>query len=158
MAIVAASAVGFSIGDAVDAHRSTAPPKIVTSVVNKSVINRYWTNMGQMIGSCKVGTKGSTCSISTGKTATRSVSLAYGMTRGAVTASLGIDAATSVSVGTSCSSPPLPAGRIYRAYPIGEKWQYKIQKITYVGIGLSKTQKTGWLTAFNPSRTHIYCV
>lgn len=156
--VIATAVTGGAVDGRVGAGRQAAYPQVLTSVVNKSIVNGYWTNMGQVIGSCKVGTSGSKCTISSGKSATRTVDLAFGISRGAVTGSLGIKNGSTVSVSTSCSSPPLAAGRVYRAYPIGQKWQYKVKKITHLGVGLTQTQTSGLLTAFNPSSTHIYCV
>ncbi|GAA3637511.1 hypothetical protein GCM10022200_21060 [Microbacterium awajiense] len=131
-------------------------------VVNASK-STYYTNFGQVVGSCKALTTGTTCTISKGKTATRTIGTSLGYTRSGVAASLNMSSASSVTISVSCTSPVLKAGQTFYAYPVGDRWSYRIKKDTiysYTNTGTiykTTTEYSNYLTAFNPYASSIAC-
>lgn len=116
----------------------------------------------KVIASCKVTTTGGKCAISSGKTATRTIQLSLGASRGDVSAGLNISSATSVSTTVGCHSPALRAGQIWKARALGTKYSYRLQKQQAykprIGPTSWKTVGTsGFLTAYNPYRSGISC-
>lgn len=131
-------------------------PVSATAVVNKSRVSTSYTSPTSF-ASCKIGTKGGTCNISSGKSATRTVDVSLGISRSGVTSSLGISDSQSVSIGVACSSPPLAAGATWRAYAVGNRYQYKVRKVTTIGFAIVSDVTSGWLYAFDPNPARIYC-
>lgn len=129
-------------------------------VVNKGINNRNYINKKQIIGHCITVTAGGYCTISSSLSATRTVSLAFSATRCNVTSQLGISNAVSQTVSVSCTSPRLAKGQRWVAYPVGVRWQYKIHEWVHEtgpnGVDYN-VGTSGWLNAFNPSRTSIAC-
>ncbi|OII18411.1 hypothetical protein BIV01_02375 [Curtobacterium sp. MCBA15_013] len=127
------------------------------AVVSNSLVNKRYTNWNQTIGGCR-GPKGATCTASVQQSATVSVQTAYGITRGAVTASLGITNEKSVAYSTSETSPVFPKnGAFFGCSPIGKYYQYKIKKTTKYTYYPTKTETSGWRHAFVPSKNLIDC-
>lgn len=156
--IGALSGLVLTVGMSVPASAHTG---VQTWVIDKSktasVVNR-----GQVIAQCSVGTSGSTCTISSGKTATRTINYTLGMARALVASSLGISSAETVSISTSCTSPVMSAGQVWKAYPVGDRWSYRIHKrtTTYSNQGVvqsTKNEYSGRLNAFNPYSAGIHC-
>lgn len=151
-----------------DSTSASTGPKVVSrgktnahittyAVVNKSLVNKRYTNWNQTIGGCR-GPKGATCTASVQQSATVSVQTAYGISRGAVTASLAITSDTSVSYNTSETSPVFPKnGAFFGCSPIGKYYQYKIKKTTKYTYYPTKTETSGWRHAFVPSKNLIDC-
>ena len=127
------------------------------SIVNKSVVSTNWTNRSQIVGSCKVSTTGSSCTITSGKSATVTVNASLGATQKWVAGQLGISAGKTITITTSCSSPPLKAGSEYRAAAVGTRYQYKVKKSTHMDGRIVSSTTSGWLYAFNPNPTRIHC-
>lgn len=127
------------------------------SVVNKSTLSTNWTNMSQIVGSCKVSTSGSTCSITSGKSATVTVSTSLGATQKFVSGQLGISAGKTVTITTSCTSPKMSAGSEYRAAAVGTRYRYKVKKDTRMDGRVVSSTTSGWLYAFSPNPTRIHC-
>lgn len=144
----------------------TSVPASAHTGINYYAVNKSKTansiNFAQLLASCSVGTSGATCTISKGKTATRTISLSLGASRGVIASQLGISADTSVSVSTSCTSPVMSAGQVWKAYPVGDRWSYRIHKRTTVynnqGFVQSTTNEySAYLSAFNPYSASIHC-
>ncbi|WP_143938863.1 hypothetical protein [Tessaracoccus rhinocerotis] len=120
-------------------------------VVDKSKTLNY-VNRGQVLASCKALNTGVTCSISKGASSTRTVQLGMTMKRAEITGSLGISSAATVSVNVTCTSPTMYSGQVFKAFPMGERHRYKVQRESLLGI-----EKTGWLYAFNPTVNGFAC-
>lgn len=133
------------------------PPVYTREVINKSKVSNSYVNRSNRLGSCTVGSTGSVCTISRTESATRSIDLSLGITRGAVSASLGISAAQSVSTAVSCTSPAMNAGQTWSAYPRGDRWSYNVRKKTILGGSVVNTETSGTLYAFNPRANDVYC-
>jgi hypothetical protein len=111
----------------------------------------------QVLASCTVAVAGATCTITSGKTATRTIAYTFGATREGVATSLNISAASSVTLSVSCTSPPLSAGGSWRAKPRGTKYTYKIRELTYVDAIIVSQRDSAYLNAYNPTANAIYC-
>lgn len=112
----------------------------------------------KLIGSCLIGLSGSTCTVTKGKDATRSIDLSLGITRGAVASGLGIGSSNSVSVSVGCTSPALPQGTQYKAYAMGTQYYYKVNRWYVDDFGRTSNRTTsGTLLAEDPYQTQIYC-
>ena len=98
-----------------------------------------WIDYTQAIGSCS--SAGGTCTIAKGHTATTTIEVSTGITRGEIAAGLGISASESVTVDVSCSSPVLKPGETWTAYPRGTRYDYAIMMTSNVpgheGAGIS---------------------
>ena len=94
------------------------------------------------------------CSISTTTSVTRTVGLAFGLTRSVVTAKLGISNATTASITVSCKAPK-QSGRSYLvAYAEGYRYNYRVQRKTYDYYGTLKNTEEMTLVAFDPKGVH----
>jgi len=51
----------------------------------------------------------------------------------------------------------MKAGEVWRAYAVGSRYRYKAKKVTMIGYVVAKTEKSGWLYAFNPRAADIHC-
>lgn len=135
------------------------PPVTTRTVVNKTTLSTKYTDKSRQISRCTVYTTGGTCSISKGKSATRTIQTSLGITRNAVASSLSISAASTVSLTASCNSPVLKSGQSWVAWAQGTRYKYKVQTKVWVGgkqqPGLGQT--SGWLYAFNPNPGYISC-
>lgn len=127
------------------------------SVINKSTVSTNWTNRSQVIGSCKVSRSGTSCTISSGTTATVTVATSLGASKALVSGSLGLSAGKSITVNTSCTSPNLSAGETFRAAAVGTRYQYKVRKVTRMDGRVVTDQTSGWLYAFKPNSSRIHC-
>jgi hypothetical protein len=153
---VAAAALSAAV-QLVPTDGSPYPPPILTrlTVVYKSAIsNQIGT---RVFASCLIQYDGANCTITTGKSVSREVQLAFGMTWAAATSQLGIGRSTSITTTVSCQSPGLPAGTTWKARPVGTKYTYKIRRDTIQAGHVIRTATSGRLTAFNPSASHIAC-
>lgn len=126
-----------------------------TTVINKSSTSN---SIGtQVLASCTVAVAGATCTITSGKSATRTIGLTFGATRSQVAGSLNISAAATQTISVSCTSPALPKGGSWRAKPKGTKFTYKIRELTYVDAIIVSQRDSATLTAFSPTANAIYC-
>lgn len=126
-------------------------------VVNaKTLSANSYVNKSQILGSCKMLSPG-TCTVSVTASSTRTISLSLGATRGTVAANLGISSATTVSNGTACGSTLLKAGQTWKAYPMGGRYSYQIEKRWHSGSIVYSTERSGTLYAFNPASNRIAC-
>lgn len=130
------------------------------NVISKSSQSSY---TGAVFASCKITSAGGTCTITTGKSVTRTIAVSLGASRAEVAVGLDISSADTVTTSVACASPALKAGQIWKARALGTKYTYKVQKqqgsrpriggpINWRTIGTS-----GSLTAFNPYRSSISC-
>jgi len=110
----------------------------------------------QVIGSCLIRSAGGTCTITSGKSASRDIQLSLGVTRGAVASGLSIGAGGLISTTVACSSPALPANTSWKARKMGTKYSYQVRK-SESAHGVVTTKTSGTLTAFNPYATRIAC-
>lgn len=139
-----------------NSHQTTISPAVgpvidVYEIVNKTSSSGT-VHYSDRLTYCQVGTSGSSCSITSQQSATRSVSVDLGWSRSGVAAGLSISSATTVSLAVTCASPSLLAGQIFAAYPTGTTFNYRIHHYgTYVNSVYSP-----YLTAFNPDGG-IYC-
>ena len=115
-----------------------------------------FTNKAEQLGICKVATGGggTTCAISNSYTVETTVGLSFGLSKELVSAGINISASKKVSGSVSCTSPPLAAGSSYKAWAVGTRTTYKIQKWKVVKAGgrtITTLEGTsGTLTAFSP--------
>ena len=137
------------------------PAITVTSYEYKYVnVNKTpnWTNTSKQLGICKVhaGAGGGTCTISQNYTVNRSVDVSFGLTASNVAVGVGLGSSASVSGTVSWTSGVAPAGTTYKAWAVGTKVNFRIQKWKVVKAG-GRTARTllatsGVLSAFSPKR------
>lgn len=132
-------------------------PQTSYKVVSKSVVSTSYTNRASVIGQCKISRANSTCTISSGSSATGTVQAALGATPKGLSGQLGVSVSKSVSVNVSCTSPKMPKNSSYRAWAVGTRYKYKVQKIKTVWGSSSVQATSGWLYAFKPSTSKIDC-
>jgi hypothetical protein len=149
-----AVAGGLALAGASAAEATT----VVTQnyVLSKTKTANY-TQTGQTIGRCSVTTSGATCTISNGKTATRTIGVALSATRSFVAGQLSISSASTVTTTTACASPKLKSGQSWVAHPQGNLWKYKVRSVTSVDGRLTYDQTSGALSAFDPLASYITC-
>lgn len=129
-------------------------------VINKSSQSN---STGSVFASCKITSNGGTCTITTGKSVTRTIQVSLGASRGDVSAGLNISSAESVTTTVACASPALKAGQTWKARALGTKYTYNVreEKRSQPRIGgpatWSTVQTSGKLTAFNPYSSSISC-
>lgn len=146
-ALVTASRV---LGPVVAAEAAVVSYKVVR-------VEKYANQIGaQVIGSYLIRTDNGTCTITSGKSASREIGLTLGATRDQVAAGLSISAGKTVTTTVSCASPPLKSGSYWKARPMGTKYFYYIEE-RYSANGMISTKTSSRLTAFNPSSTSIAC-
>ena len=125
------------------------------TVVKKSLVSDHYRG-GHRKLACVA--RGSTCSRTVYVEATTSVQTSLGITQGAVGGSLGISAGYTYGDSITCSSAN--THQYVYAYPVGNRYRYKIKKIattTYsIGGQTSSTRTSGWKYAFEP--TALECV
>lgn len=150
--VVAALAV-LMAGSAVAAAPASAGVYRTTYQVNvKSTTNNY---RGAFIMDCSAS-KGGRCTITKSLSATRTINLSLGVSRGVVAGGLGWSSASTTTVSGSCTSPPFSASHhVYKAYVKGTQKTYTVTKRIYLGTKLLKTETSGTLKGFNP--TGIIC-
>lgn len=134
------------------------------SMLNHTKVTDY-VNTSQRLGSCE--NPGRTCTITVGRSSTRTFGLSLGVSKGFVAGSLNISTATTVSVSTSCSAKT-PKGYYLNAYPRGSRHQYKIKRVvtavyspyrasTHRASTTAGTTVSGYLHTFNPYKNAISC-
>ena len=149
--VASLSGVGVAAASAADPTPNGGAAPAVQSVVNISRSTNV-VNFANRLVYCGVGTSGSTCTISSGQSATRSIGLALGVTRGFVAGQISISADSTLSVSVACTSPALLVGQKWSAYPYGTRISYQIRQIQQ----FTPTITSGTLYAFNPNGA-IYC-
>jgi hypothetical protein len=130
------------------------------NVINKTSQSNY---TGAAFASCKITSTGGTCTITTGKTVTRTIGVSLGASRSDVSVGLNISSAGSVTTTVACASPALKAGQVWKARALGTRFTYKVRKQEGIrpriggGVIWNTVGTSGTLTAFNPSRSAISC-
>ncbi len=158
---------GARLDQVVDAGAISAPvypivadPAVtVTTYEYKYVnVNRIynWTNKARQLGICKVqaGAGGGTCSISNSYSVQTTVSVTFGLTKGVVAAGIGIEASKTVTGNITWKSGKAPVGSTFKAWAVGTKVTYQVQKwkVSKAGGRTTRTlmSTSGTLTAFSP--------
>lgn len=113
------------------------------------------------IASCEILRNGSTCTISKGATATRTVQVDFGVDYKWVSSKIGVSASKSQTVSVGCVSPPMKKGQIYRAWAVGDWREYRIHQ-WYSDNGPDGDPHFGdkyskWLYSFSPYPSAIAC-
>lgn len=130
------------------------------AVINKTSQSNY---TGSVFASCKITSTGGTCTITTGKTVTRTIGISLGASRSDVSLGLNISSADSVTTTVACASPALKAGQTWKARALGTRYTYKVQKKEGIrprvggGVIWKIVGTSGTLTAYNPYRSAISC-
>lgn len=135
-------------------------PITVRKVISKTTLSTKYTDKSRQVSRCTVLTAGATCSITQGKSASRTIQTALGASRAFVAADLSISVDNTVSLSAQCNSPALKAGQSWVAWAQGTRYQYKIQTTELVGgkpVPGSSPKTSGWLYAFNPNPAYISC-
>lgn len=132
-------------------------PSVKYAVVSHSKVTDV-TDYSHRLGVCVAKSKGISCSISKGRTATRSIGAGFGVSAKFVAGELNISSSRAVTVSVGCSSVVLKKGQKLEAFPVGSKHRYKIRKQThYTGSPTVSNEYSGWKYTYNPYRTGITC-
>ncbi|WP_217180719.1 hypothetical protein [Streptomyces sp. AC495_CC817] len=141
-----------------------ADPAVSVKLTKYTVVNvvktSNWTNTSRQLGICKVqsGAGGGRCTISGTYSVDTSVTAGLGATKALVAANIGFSLSTSVSGTISWTSKPTSAGTTYKAWAVGTRATYRVQKWTgYKTLGMKtpnwKLESTSsTLTSFSPVR------
>jgi hypothetical protein len=163
IAVLCAAVTALVVGPTLTAAASDPkdvqmiPPAYTrTSVVNKSKSANY-TDKSRQISRCTVQTNNSSCGISRGESATRTIGLALGASRSFVASQLSISSAASVSTTVTCMSPKMKKGQSWVAWGQGDRFTYKIKKETLVSGAVLGSTTSGTVSAFNPKASSITC-
>ena len=94
-------------------------------MVDRKRVSSQYTNLSQLLAMCRASS--GVCTTDESKSATRTIGLALGATRSWAAGQLSISTAASRTLSISCTSPRLKAGQVWKAYPLGVRWSYKIR-------------------------------
>ncbi|GAA3526128.1 hypothetical protein AFL01nite_05330 [Aeromicrobium flavum] len=108
------------------------------------------------LGVCSAGSDGVKCSITSGRTATRTIATSFGLSNDWVAGELNISSSSSQSVSVGCNTVTLKKGQKLEAYPLGSRHKYRIKKISW-WPSRSETTLSGWKYTYNPYKTGIHC-
>ncbi|TFV86151.1 hypothetical protein [Blastococcus sp. CT_GayMR16] len=123
----------------------------VTGVTRTSNVIRY----DMRLGRCGGSPSPTSCTITSGKIATRTIGVTFGISVGAVAATLGISSARSVTITAGCTGSTRPPTYPWvSGYAFGDTYRYTIQQRTYQYGRLTQTANSVQY-AFNP--TGIRC-
>ncbi|WP_148272799.1 hypothetical protein [Microbacterium testaceum] len=139
-----------------------ADPAVSVTYYRYSAVNvsrtYNWTNKAIQLAICKVqsGASRGTCTMSAGYELETSVDTSFGLTRGFVSANIGVNESKKVTGNVSWTSPVAYAGSSYKAWAVGTRVTYRIQK--WIGrktLGMSTPRWTldstsSTLSAFEP--------
>lgn len=158
-AFVSVAALSLTI-----ASVAMAPAAEAASITRLNVVNITTKKnvTGAQFASCKITTKGGTCSISKGKSADRTVQVSLGASRDLVSAGLSISKSKTQTTSVGCDSPKLKAGQVWRGRSVGKQYTYKVQqqkgtKPRFGGTRWTTVATSGYLKAHDPSATDISC-
>lgn len=154
---IAAGALGLLLVSVTLAPTAAAADqyRFEVSVVDKSV-TRGVTDYGQALASCGTPSRTVTCGISETKSATRTIGVSAGVSRGFVAGKLGISSSTTVSMRISCEGKPTSTHPYIKAYVVNDVWSYTVRTKKYdyfSGELVSTTNSKQW--AYDPKG--IYC-
>ncbi|WP_284754341.1 hypothetical protein [Curtobacterium sp. ME-Dv--P-122a] len=159
-ALVAAATISLLLasGTAAEATQPREPRAAwgyYNKVVNKSKKSHH--TGSQILASCGSRTSSMNCGLTKGRAATRTIGLEFGATRKWAAGKLNFSASRTQSVSVTCSRQRVPKGRMLVAYPVGNRYKYKIEK-HMTGAGKDYvTGRSGWLYAFNPGSARVTC-
>ncbi|MBA8989932.1 hypothetical protein FHW23_001178 [Curtobacterium pusillum] len=165
-AVAASAMIGVAPAGAVEASSETSGTQAYGAEGRAAWAYYYKiiskSSSGSYVGSQKLASCGSrntavTCSLNQGSTATRSIGLDLGASRGWAAGQLKISSSTSQNVSVTCSKQKVPKGKQLVAYPVGVRHKYKIQKHMTGGGKDYVTGTSGWLYAFNPGNARVAC-
>lgn len=139
-----------------------ADPAVAVTYYRYNAVNvsrtYNWTNKAVQLAICKVqsGASHGICTMSAGYELQTSVDTSFGLTTGVVAANIGVSASRKVSGTVSWTSPPARAGSSYKAWAVGTRVTFRLQK--WVGRRVLGMAATRWrlestsatLTAFEP--------
>lgn len=83
--------------------------------------------------------------------------MSTGVTRQFVAAELNISASWTVGYSTTCTSPKLNRGESWSAYPVGDRYRYRIKTQKVTGWTVYSPTYSTYRYAFDPRRNDIYC-
>lgn len=127
-------------------HKSWNVAKQVGGVQKGGLLDVDWK---QALGFCSIGHGGGQCSIASTKVAMSSVSAGIsGVYDEWLTGSLSRTWTKSTSVDIRCTSPLLPAGSIYTAYPAGYTYRYDVS-VDFFGHDYGVRQGTAFEVVAN---------
>ncbi|AZH77497.1 hypothetical protein CSX12_03020 [Microbacterium sp. Y-01] len=137
--------------------------KMTKYKITDLVKTNNWTNKSKQLGVCKIqaGGGGGRCTISASYKVESSVSAAFGATSAWVSAQIGMNASYSVSGRVSWTSGIAPARTTFKAWTVGTRAAYKVQKWAgYKTLGMSTPNwklvgTSATLSAFSPVRASL---
>ena len=115
-----------------------------------------WTNTSKQVGICKVagGAGGGTCTIANSYTVGTHIDASFGLSTASVAAGIGIAEDKTVTSTVQWTSPAAAVGSSFKAWAVGTKVTYQIQKwkVSKAGGRTSQTllSTSRTLTAFSP--------
>ncbi|MBZ5734588.1 hypothetical protein K8Z61_08760 [Nocardioides sp. TRM66260-LWL] len=152
---VGATLVAPLLATPTTAH-AEVPPSVSYDLILHSKVKDL-TDYKHRLGICKAESNGIQCTISKGRTATRSIGVGLNVSKGFVAGELNISKSTDVTVSVGCDTVTLRKGQALVAYPVGSRHKYKIRKTTrWAGGGIAR-EYSRWHYTFNPYRTSIAC-
>ncbi|MFD2841110.1 hypothetical protein ACFSYH_11115 [Populibacterium corticicola] len=145
-----------SLAAAAPAAALSCKPTVPRGTCTVSEVKRISTKTnqkGRQLGSCRVTTANSTCTVSLSTSATRTVQSDFGLSADWVSGKLGITASKTSTISTSCTSPKLKAGQTYSAWVNETVYTYRIHQYkTRHGLKISNV-----LTTRQPKPNGIIC-
>jgi hypothetical protein len=118
------------------------------SVINKS-LTRGVVDYGQTLAVCGTPNRSVTCTIAETKSATRTIGVSVGASRGFVAGKLGVSNSTTKSMYISCSRTTTSNYPYLKAYVVNDVWSYTVRTEKYDFY-------TGKLVQTINSRQHAY--
>jgi hypothetical protein len=122
------------------------------------VVKTYnFTAKSRQLAVCKVmsGAGGGTCTMSQYTEVDARVDTEFGVSQGAVGVKIGVTAGKKVGVTVSWTSPKAPAGSVFKAFAVGTRVKYRIEKWKVVSAGgihaRSLVSTSDILTGFQPT-------
>jgi hypothetical protein len=109
-------------------------------------------NFNSQVGSCS--NPGGTCTISTGKSLSTTVGVAFNLSPSVVADKINFSLSATSTTTVGCTSPRLSSGQTFRAFRVGVRRYYRLQKVS----GTAVLATSSLLTAWQPySYTAIHC-
>lgn len=137
-----------------EGNAPNADYRYVVSVVDKSV-TRGVTDYGQVLATCGTPSRTVTCGINRTESATRTIGVSAGVSRGFVAGKLGISSSRTVSLAISCERKTTSTYPYLAAYVVNDVWSYTVRTKKYdyhTGKLVSTINSKQW--AYNPKGIH----
>jgi hypothetical protein len=132
----------------------SAPVWYVVDVIGVSKTTDV-TRYDMVLAKCGGSPSPITCTIASGRTATRTIGVSFGISAAGVAATLGISSSRSVTITSSCSGVTRPPTYSWiSGYAYGDTYRYTVRQRTYEYGRLTQTRTSVQYT-FNP--TGIRC-